>query len=135
MEKRKKYLVDTSVIIALFRGNDDAKEVLEGLDAENTYICDITVMEILAGCFTVEKRGRTMAMLSAFRRVSSSELVSAKALQLMERYCIRQIGRPALMLPDCLIAANALVYKMELVTFNKKDFVFIKGINIHYRSK
>jgi predicted nucleic acid-binding protein len=131
MEKRKKYLVDTCVVISLFRGNDDAKRILDSLDANNTYICDISVMEILAGCFTVEKRDRTVAMLKAFGRVSTNESVSVKALQLMERYCIRQTGRPPLMLPDCLIAANALVYKMELVTFNKKDFAFIKDIEIY----
>jgi predicted nucleic acid-binding protein len=48
-------LVDTSVIIALFRKNEDAKKVLDSLNQEDVYICDITIMEILAGCFTVKR--------------------------------------------------------------------------------
>ena len=56
MANRKKCLVDTSVLIALFRKNEDAKFALDTLVAKDAYICDITFLEILAGCSTVEKR-------------------------------------------------------------------------------
>jgi predicted nucleic acid-binding protein len=128
-------LVDTSVIIALFRKNEDAKKVLDSLNQEDVYICDITIMEILAGCFTVERREQAMNYLDVFGQLRNNESVSDKAVQLMKRYCIQRTGQPLLMLPDCLIAAYSLVYKMELLTFNKKDFDFIQGIDIHPISK
>jgi predicted nucleic acid-binding protein len=34
-----------------------------------------------------------------------------------------------------LMAAFALYHKMELLTFNKKDFDFIQGLKIHSFSK
>jgi predicted nucleic acid-binding protein len=56
-------------------------------------------------------------------------------MQLMKRYCIQRTGQPALRLGDCLIAAFALHHKMDLLTFNKKDFDFLLGFSIHYLSK
>ncbi|GHU70850.1 hypothetical protein FACS189413_11760 [Bacteroidia bacterium] len=50
-------------------------------------------------------------------------------------YCIQRTGQPMLRLADCMIAAFAMYYKMELLTFNKKDFEFIQGITIHTWSK
>jgi len=52
-----------------------------------------------------------------------------------KRYCIQRAGQPILRLADCLIAAFAVHHKMELLTFNKKDFDFIQGISIHPLSK
>ena len=135
MATGKKYLVDTSVLIALFRKNEVAKVALENLVANETYICDITFLEILAGCFTPEKRDYTLYALEAYRLLKYNEKISDKSMQLMKRYCIQRPGQPILRLADCLIAAFAIYYKMELLTFNKKDFEFIQGISIHPLSK
>ena len=86
MATGKKYLVDTSVLIALFRKNEAAKAALDSLVVNDTYI-------------------------------------------------LKQPNQPILRLADCLIAAFAIHYKMELLTFNKKDFDFIKAISIHPLSK
>ena len=56
-------------------------------------------------------------------------------MQLMKRYCVQLPGKPILRLADCLIAAYAVYHKMDLLTFNKKDFDFIQGISIHHLSK
>jgi len=135
MANRKKCLVDTSVLIALFRKNEDAKKALDSLDANNTCICDITFLEILAGCFTVEKRDYTLNSLEAYKLLKNNEKVSDKSIRLMKRYCVQRIGQPILRLPDCLIAAFAIHYDMEFLTFNKKDFDFIQGISLHPLSK
>jgi predicted nucleic acid-binding protein len=135
MAYRKKCLVDTSVIIALFRKNGDAKRVLDNLNQNEAYICDVTILEILAGCFTVVRREQAMNYLDVFGHLKSNEAVSDKAIQLMKRYCIQHVGQPTLMMPDCLIAAYSVFYKMELLTFNKKDFEFIQGIDVHPMSK
>jgi predicted nucleic acid-binding protein len=123
------------VIIALFRRNEDAQKALDSLCQGDAFVCDITVLEILAGCSTVERREQALNFLEVFGYLKSNESVSDKAVQLMKRYCIQRMEQPSLMLPDCLIAAYALSYKMELLTFNKKDFEFIQGISIHPMSK
>jgi len=135
MANRKKCLVDTSVLIALFRKNDDAKVALDTLAANDVYICDITFMEILAGCSNVEKREYAINILEAYGLLKNNEKISEISMHLMKRYCIQRTGQPILRLADCLIAAFAVYHKMELLTFNKKDFDFIKGIYIHQLSK
>ena len=135
MANRKKCLVDTSVLIALFRKNENAKIALDSLIANDVYICDVTFLEILTGCFTAEKREYAIDFLDAYGLLKNNEQISDKSMQLMKRYCIQRIGQPVLRLPDCLIAAFALHYKMELLTFNKKDFEFIQDVFIHSLSK
>ena len=135
MANRKKCLVDTSVLIALFRKNEEAKRALDDIEQEDAYICDITFMEILAGCPNVEKREYAIKMLGAYGLLKNNEKVSDKSIQLMKRYCIQRSGQPQVRLADCLIAAFAVVHKMELLTFNKKDFDFIQGIVINSMSK
>jgi len=131
----KKYLVDTSVLIALFRKKEEAKNVLGTFIANDTYICDITLLEILAGCSTSEKRDYALNLLDAFGLLKNNEKVSDKSMLLMKRYCIQQYREPTLRLADCLIAAFAICHKMELLTFNKKDFEFIQDLNIHHLSR
>ncbi len=135
MANRKKYLVDTSVLIALFRRNEDAKVALDSLAACEVYICDITLLEILAGCSTSAKREYALNLLEVYGLLKNNEGVSDKSTQLMKRYCIQRPSQPILRLADCLIAAFAVYYKMELLTFNKKDFDFIQGISIYSLSK
>ena len=92
MANRKKCLVDTSVLIALFRKNEEAKMALDNLAANDAYICDVTFLEILAGCFTVEKREYAINFLDAYGLVKNNEQVSDKSIQLMKRYCVQRIG-------------------------------------------
>ena len=135
MANRKKCLVDTSTLIALFRKNEDAKAALNTLAANDAYICDITFLEILAGCSNAQKREYAVNALEAYGLLKNNEKISDKSMQLMKRYCIQRAGQPALRLADCLIAAFAAYHKMELLTFNRKDFDFIKDIYIHPLSK
>jgi predicted nucleic acid-binding protein len=135
MATGKKCLVDTSVLIALFRKNEDAKSALDSLNVNDSYICDVTFLEVLAGASSVEKRETALHLLEAYGLLKNSENVSEKSMQLMTRYCIQRQRQPALRPGDCVIAAFALHHKMELLTFNRKDFDFIQGISIHPHSK
>jgi len=135
MATGKKCLVDTSVLIALFRKNEFAKDALDNLAENEMYICDITFLEVLTGCFTSEKRSETLDSLEEYRLLKYNENISDKAIQLMKRYCIQRSGQPILRLADCLITAFAVYYKMELLTFNKKDFDYVQGISIHPLSR
>lgn len=135
MATTKKCLVDTSVLIALFRRNENAKIALDSLDINEAYICDITFLEILAGCSSVEKRETALNSLSAYKLLKNNEKVSEKAMLLMKRYCIQRVGQPVVKLADCIIAAFAIHHKLELLTFNKKDFDFIQSITVSSLSK
>jgi len=109
--------------------------VLEMLNVNETCICDVTFLEIMAGCGTVQKRENAVNALRAYKLLNNNEKISEISMQLMKRYCVQQTGQSILRLGDCLIASFALYHKMELLTFNKKDFDFIKGLYVHKMSK
>lgn len=41
-------------------------------------------------------------------------------------------GKDRLAIPDCLIAATAIISDMELFAYNTKDFKFIKELKLFY---
>ena len=119
-------LLDTNILIAAFRKNPEAIDFL----AKKQYdfvISDITVMEIFAGCKTVSKRKAFEKTLAFYSIAPFTESVSRKAISLIKRYAI--MNQP-IHLPDMLIAATALNCKLPLKTFNKKDFEFIREIQL-----
>ena len=67
MATGKECLVDTSVLIALLRKNEDAKLALDSLIANDAYICDITFLEILVGCSTAPKREFALDWLNEYK--------------------------------------------------------------------
>ena len=80
MATARKCLVDTSVLIALFRKNEDAKSALDSLIANDAYICDITLLEILAGCFTINRREYALNLLESYGLLKNTEKVSEKSI-------------------------------------------------------
>jgi len=54
--------------------------------------------------------------------------ISAKAIHLMQKYVS---GQQIITVPDCLIAATAIVTGFPLLTYNKKDFDFITGVKFY----
>lgn len=46
----KKILIDTSIMIDLLRGIDEAMNWIDGIEPENRLLSFITVAELIAGC-------------------------------------------------------------------------------------
>jgi len=54
--------------------------------------------------------------------------ISEKAIQIMQKYVT---GQQIISVPDCLIAATSIITGFPLLTYNKKDFDFIEGIQFY----
>ena len=114
------YLLDTSVVIDALNQRRGRWQLLKGLvESGETLACSVmTVTEIYAGLHPPES-----AMTESF-------------LDELEHYPVdRELGRYAgllknewakqgrtLSIPDVIIAATALAYKLVLMTDNRKDF-------------
>jgi predicted nucleic acid-binding protein len=125
MEKNA-ILLDSNLLIAAFRKNNDAISFL----AQRNFhfaISDITIMELFAGCKNIAKRKDIERILKFYARAPLSELIAEKAISLVKRYAVTP---HSIHLPDILIAATAMIYKLPLKTLNKKDFDFIKEIEL-----
>lgn len=119
-------LLDTNILIAAFRRETKAVDFL-GKRQFRYVISDITIMELLAGCKSVERRNEIEHVIETYDRAPFNESVVQKAISLIRRYSVQ---RTSLHLPDLLIAATAVHYQLPLKSYNIKDFEFIREVKL-----
>ncbi|MCL2423353.1 MAG: type II toxin-antitoxin system VapC family toxin [Micrococcales bacterium] len=130
-----RYLLDTVVLSAMRRADRDPALVawLDTCQADDLYLCAVTMMEIEVGILCKEKADRTQAAVLRrwFDAVSLEfadrivPVTHAAALAAARITMIRSRGYS-----DTLIAATALVNDIPVVTRNLKDFVDIPQLRV-----
>lgn len=120
------YLLDTNVIILLFRDDRKAKQIVSMVaQLGDVSISAVTRAEIVAGMKPIEEK-TTLALLNSFITIPVDSVIADQAGKL-----IFQQARQGLQLsfPDALIAATALIETSTLVTTNVKHFEHV-GVKV-----
>ena len=117
---------DTDILIASFRKNEMAKQLLVKYCSQLT-ISIVTEMELYAGANDERKKKAVKNVLADHDVVALNKAIGETALRLMKLYNTRT---RSLYLADALIAATCLENDAWLLTFNTKDFKFIKGLKL-----
>lgn len=123
-----KYLLDTNVIIESFLGKQPTADLVKGwIKKGEIAISAITVAEILSKASRLEKE-KLKLLTSRFGVLSIDEITAEIAGDYRQK-SLRK--RKRLYLLDCLIAATAKLYNLQLITRNTKDYPMkdIKVIN------
>ncbi len=128
MAQKKVILCDSNVLFDYFRGIPMMIQELAELSFDRLAISAISEAEMYAGMKSNERRATTET-INKFDIIELDDEISRRMTRLVWEHYNK---RPAI--PDMLIAATALVYPVELFTFNKKDFDFIDGVKF-YRPK
>jgi predicted nucleic acid-binding protein len=128
MAEKKLILCDSNVLFDYFRGIPAMIQELDELGFERLSLSVISEAEMYAGMKRSERRA-TVETINKFNIIELDTEISRRLATLIWEHYAK---RPAI--PDMIIAATALVYQVELFTFNKKDFNFIEGIKF-YRPK
>jgi predicted nucleic acid-binding protein len=126
MGQKPQILVDTDILIKVYRGHAFYKAVLDK-EENNLAISSVTYLELLFGLKT---RGRIVDLnkqMRAYQLIHISETISIKALQIVNKYAVSN----SIKVSDALIGATALVNNFQLFTDNKQDFGFIKGLSFY----
>ena len=119
-------ILDTNIIIELFKGNVETKELLKKVDEKEFAISIITSMELYYGAINKRELNKIKKFLEKFNLLTINEEISKIALDLIEKYSKSH----GLDIPDALIAATSLYYEIPLLTYNKKDFRYIEGLEL-----
>ncbi len=120
-------LCDTNILIEFYKDNAQVVNDFHRLGISQLSISSITQAELYYGAINkneLQKIKKHLGFLSIF---PVDVLISTKFIELMEKYSLSH----KLSIPDALIASTAIVYSLDLYTFNLKDFRFITGLNLY----
>jgi tRNA(fMet)-specific endonuclease VapC len=119
-------IVDTNVLISSIRGNMMAMQLIKKYMPE-IRLSVITEVELYIGATNKSKKNTVAKILSSHEVIPINKSISEIAIRLVKTY---NTGSRSLYLPDAFIAATCLHENCRLLTFNTKDFKFIKGLHL-----
>jgi predicted nucleic acid-binding protein len=119
-------IVDTDVFIAAMRMNKIAITLLRKYKS-NVCLSAITVMELFVGAKTTEQKKAIENILNDHEVILIDKSISMLAMRLVKE---NNKHTRSLYLPDAMIAATCIEHQAALLTFNTKDFKFIKGLKL-----
>ena len=120
------YLIDSSILIDVFRKYGPAKIWIDRFAIGDLLISFVSVSELLAGCRNKREQDLIDANLLEYPSVWASEAIQTLALDFLRRYRLSHgIG-----FLDCVIAATALTNGLPLATMNYKHFQMILGLKV-----
>jgi len=124
-------ICDTDVMIEYFNEkkgrHDQTKKTIEKIGLNNVLLSAVTEMELIKGISNREHGQIVHKKLKRFNIILLSPEITLQAIELLNTYHLSR----GLAIPDALIAATALETKLNLYTYNEKDFKFIKGLKLH----
>ncbi len=121
----KHILIDTDVLIDVSRKITSAIQTIE--DYKSRFIVSVsmvTQLELINGCQNKKELNQLSEFLERFEILHITEIISAKTVELFEKYRLSH----GVQIPDMLIASTALVHNIQLISKNRKDFSFIEGL-------
>ena len=125
MEK-KILMLDTNILVDYLRQKIRVLTFIENYGKANLAISPIVSMEVYQGVLDKTDLLRTRKKLNGFASLPLTQEIVQLAMQLQQQYILSHHTG----IPDTLIAATALVYDLELKTYNLKDFQFIPTLKV-----
>ncbi|HXH69955.1 MAG TPA: PIN domain-containing protein [Pyrinomonadaceae bacterium] len=117
------HLLDTNVLSKIFYGNVDVKNFVDNLE---TGIETIVYIECIQGSISNSDKKRIKGSLQNLKFYSLTNDIAQKSIELIDTYS----NTRGLLLADAIIAATALHYDLILITYNLKDFQFIRNLKL-----
>ena len=126
----KQYLLDTCIVVFLFRDKYDVAARLDAVGLENCFISEVTIAELQAGVEKSSSRQFNQMMLDKFvQMVNVIPFSSVIKRYAKEKVTTERKGTPVADF-DLLIGCSALENNLIMVTDNVKHFQAIPNIEI-----
>lgn len=120
-------LCDTNVLIEFYKGNQNILDVLHEIGPSNLAISVITTGELYYGVKDKRELRKIQKHLALLQQIPLDTEISTLFIKLLGDYSLSH----KLSIPDALIAASSICYRLPLYTLNMKDFRFIPEIELH----
>jgi tRNA(fMet)-specific endonuclease VapC len=121
MEELLMVLLDTNIIIELFKANQQILDEIVKIGIKNTCISKITVLELYIGVLNKREQQKVKNFLSNFSQINIDNQIIDRTIELIFQYRLSH----GLFINDAILAATCLEHKIPIYTLNIKDFRFI----------
>lgn len=119
-------LADTCILIDYIKGTTNAINFINETGKQSICINSIIKMEILSGALNKKELKQIKIKLKHLKILPVDQEVLEIATGIIENFALSHNAK----IQDCIIAATALIYDVELFTYNTKDFIYIPNIKL-----
>jgi tRNA(fMet)-specific endonuclease VapC len=114
--------IDTCIVIEYLKNNSFLSEY----NLDELFISEIVIMELFQGAKNKSDLAFIKKELSVFKVVDTNNKIISLSKHILEKYNLSHNMK----IIDAIIASTAMVYDLQLITLNEKDFKFIKQIRL-----
>ena len=126
----KQYLLDTNIVIFLFKGLKNIGDKIDSVGLKNCFISEITLAELEYGALKSQRLEHHLAILNEFlEEIEVLPIYNAISIYASERVRLERLGTRIDDF-DLLIGATAVANSLVIVTNNVAHFERILGIEI-----
>ncbi len=119
-------IIDTDIFIGALRGNEEAAKHLLKLKGKGA-LSVITECELFVGAKTKLQKQQAEKILEPFNKLKINNEIYLITKRLLKEY---NSHTKSLFMPDAFIAATTIYSGGSLLSFNKADYHFIKGLKL-----
>ncbi len=116
--------IDTNIVIEYLKNNEEVVTCLNGYD--KIYINDVVIMELYQGARDKRELNFIKKKILKFEVLRMSQEIVSLAREIVDRYTLSHNTK----IMDALIASTVIMYSMDLYTLNRKDFRYLKQVNL-----
>ena len=120
-------LCDTNIFISAFNGRQDTISELDKIGFDDIVISSITLMELYQGMRNKTELAQMKKKMKYFDVIDIDAETSKLATDLIENFKLSH----GLLIPDAIIGATSVIYRIPLFTYNLKDFSFIPNLDLY----
>ena len=120
-------IIDTDIFISTLRGNQEAAKHLLRLKGKAA-VSVVTELELFVGAKTKLQKRQAETILEPFDKLKINNEIYLLTKRLLKEY---NSNHKSLFMPDAFIAATTLYAGGSLLTFNRSDYQFIKGLKLN----
>jgi len=117
--------LDTNIVIEYIKQKD--KNILSRIESfDKLYINEIVVMELYQGARDKKELNYIKKKLMRFKLLKITPEIISLSREILDHYTLSHNMK----IMDAIISATVMSYNIDLYTLNKKDFRYIKQINL-----
>lgn len=116
--------IDTNIVIEYLKNNLEVVEVLARY--EKIYINDVVIMELYQGARDKRELNFIKNKILHFEILHMGQEIVSLAREILDAYTLSHNTK----IMDALIASTVIMYNVDLYTLNRKDFKYLKQVNL-----